>query len=184
LTARRTVQAAIRAIDRSDWDGLLDLFAPGVLEELKSDFVNALRRSLAIPAMQTPEHTATLRELYLTSDPTELLAMAPRDVARWIMPQHPKMFPMHPSAKAAKVVRRVLGEVPEGPRTVHVVYRLSMTARLGKRSLSSDRLEVATVRRHRAHWLLTRCIDFQSPGIALKTWVLHEAVQAHRAAAV
>ena len=179
------VQSAFEAIDGSHWDRLLDLFAPDVLEDLKSQYLRDLERSLANPALASPAGKSTIRDAYGTVDPDELRSTSARTLARRILPHHPSRF--HGSLgphSDAKTSRTVVGEVSESPDLVHVVYRLSLTATVGGKTLTSARLEVASVQRHGSTWLLRSTTDLQSPGTALGQWLGHESLRGSFGAAV
>ncbi len=137
-TPEDVAQRYVSAMQAADWDTMAGLMDQSALKSM---------RDLLSPLFDLPE-AAELRQRFLGVETVDEAA-ALSDTAvfarfmQFVGSQEPSL------QEALKTSRmRVIGHIPEGGDTVHVVYRMTMTVE----GITMTRLDVFSLRQHGETW--------------------------------
>jgi hypothetical protein len=136
--------AAMRA---ADWQRAARLMHPDALGEFKGFF-----RALAA----TDSASELLGAFFGVRTAAELDALPPGEVYARMLGSMARLSPEMRDAMST-LQADVVGQVPEGPGTAHVVYRM----RVGVQDVSVSKVEVLSLRRSGGGWLALLTGDLQ-----------------------
>lgn len=142
--------AALRA---GDWDAIARMMHPAATAQFRSLFTPILASDKSGQAAQALFGVSTSAEFAKLAD-VEMFARFLRNV----MAQQGLRDMMSGSTMT------VIGHVPEGPDTVHVVYRLHMTMD----SLSIAKTDVLSMRKNGSSWGVLLSADLEGMAAALR----------------